>query len=498
MGSHETPFRALRSRRWSVTCLVALILGLTPFAPGATAGGPGLDASPPKVAAAASLPEPFTGSVEDFYVVPDPLPVGERGDIIRMQAVDAGGARTGWRIMYHSVDESGRDRAVTGIVTIPNAAAPPGGWPVVANAHGTTGINASCAPSRGPALPQYFGIEGVFTQTDYIGLGPVGELHPYLQRAAESNAVIDSVRAAHAIAGSSASDEWLLVGGSQGGHAALAANEDAVTELPEYELLGTVALVPGAEVTRDFGDAVQVGIIMAFAVFGNSQEAPDMDPRDLFTPEAYAALAETMTTKCAGEGIVAAIPFALAGTLFRPGAQDLPQIREWRERNEVARRRGASPVFVAGGVKDITVVIARVRALRESLCSIGQPLTYVEAPEGDHNTTGAIVAAQAIEWLRARAAADPLDSDCPDVEPPVETTTSTGSTTATSQSTTTSTSAPSTSTTVEGTTSTTGASTTSTSAPPAVGAGTDTPVAAPTARPAPGAVAVAGEASYTG
>ncbi len=369
-------------------------------------------ASAARTAGAAVLPAPFTGSVDDFYRVPDPLPPGVRGEVIRMQAIDAGADRTGWRIMYHSVDDAGRDRAVTGVITIPNASPPAGGWPLVAYAHGTTGVNAACAPSRGPSLPGDVGIDGVRVQTDYLGLGPVGELHPYIQRASESNALIDSVRAAHDIVGDGLSDDWFLIGGSQGGHAVLAANEDAVTELPDLNLLGTVALVPGAETTRTFGDRIQVQIIMALAVFGNSLERQDLSPADLLTPEAFAALEEIVTTKCLGEGIDAALPFAATDTMFKEDPEVNPVITAYRERNEVGRRRGASPVFVAGGTDDIIVVIDRVRALRESLCSIGQPLTYVEVPGGTHDTTGAAVADRVAAWLQARAGGEPLTSDC--------------------------------------------------------------------------------------
>lgn len=412
----------LRSRRRSLVALAALVAVVVVPSPSPTAAAPDRPAAPGVAALPAALPAPFAGTVEEFYEVPDPLPPGARGEIIRIQPVTTGADRTGWRIMYHSVDEAGQDRAVTGTVTVPTAAAPDGGWPVIAWAHGTTGISEDCAPSRGPSLPGGYGIEGVVVQTDYIGLGPVGELHPYLQRAAESNAVLDSVRAAHEVGGDEVADEWFLVGGSQGGHAALAANEDAVTELPEYPLLGTVALVPGAEVGRTFDDEVQVRIIVAFALFGNQDEPGAPDPRDLFTPEAYAALEGPMTEQCAGQAIPAALPFALADTMYQVDIEQDPAVRAFRQRNEVGRVRGASPVFVAGGVQDITVVIARVRALRESLCSIGQPLTYVEAPEGDHNTTGAIVAPEAMAWLQARAAGEALASDCPDPSVPTTST----------------------------------------------------------------------------
>jgi len=131
----------------------------------------------------------------------------------------------GLRVMYHSTDATGDDRAVTGTMYYPTAEPPEGGWPVVAWAHGTSGLAASCAPSRAPAPPPAFGVEGVRVATDYLGLGPVGELHPYLSAAAEGNAVIDGVAAARAMPEAGAGDQWVVAGVSQGGHAVLVTNE---------------------------------------------------------------------------------------------------------------------------------------------------------------------------------------------------------------------------------------------------------------------------------
>ncbi len=47
------------------------------------------DEPDPDSAASAPAPEEFTGTVEDFYVVPDPLPPGDPGDLIRVQPLDA-------------------------------------------------------------------------------------------------------------------------------------------------------------------------------------------------------------------------------------------------------------------------------------------------------------------------------------------------------------------------------------------------------------------------
>ena len=51
------------------------------------------------------------------------------------------------RIAYHSRDAAGRDVPATAAVLIPPGKTPSGGWPVIAWAHGTSGVARQCAPS---------------------------------------------------------------------------------------------------------------------------------------------------------------------------------------------------------------------------------------------------------------------------------------------------------------------------------------------------------------
>lgn len=159
-------------------------------------------------------PEVFEGSDDDFYVRPVPLPAGDPGDLIRYGVIgtqDLGDhhTRTTVRVMYHSEDASGADRAVTGIITYPDAPHPEQGWPVVSYAHGTAGMAPRCAPSRDGRAAPGWGVEGVWAATDYVGLGPMGEIHPYLSKASEGNAVIDIVTAAGQIPDSGAGERWV-------------------------------------------------------------------------------------------------------------------------------------------------------------------------------------------------------------------------------------------------------------------------------------------------
>ncbi|MEO6987769.1 MAG: lipase family protein, partial [Aquihabitans sp.] len=268
------------------------------------------DESTTTTAGEAPEPEAFEGSVDDFYVVPDPLPAGQPGDLIRTQPLKEDNGDTGLRIMYHSSDVNGTDRAVTGVVYYPTEEPPEGGWPVLAKAHGTTGIASQCAPSRIPLIPGDYGVRGVRVQTDYIGLGPVGEVHSYLSATAEGNAMVDSVVAVHQIADAHAGDQWVVYGHSQGGHAALITNEIAAERAPQFDLLGTVAASPGAQLTETYGDTIQTRIITTMVLLGSVDEYPDLDPTDYLGPEAYAAGKRVVNDECLAAIIATMLPLA--------------------------------------------------------------------------------------------------------------------------------------------------------------------------------------------
>lgn len=352
-------------------------------------------------AEAAPEVEEFTGSVDDFYVVPDPLPEGEPGELIRTMAVSEGDGATTVRIMYHSRDAQDRDRAATGTLTYPEGAAPEGGWPVVSWAHGTTGIAPECAPSRGDGPALGFGIDGVHVATDYIGLGPVGELHPYLSRLSEGNSVIDAVRAAQQVEAAGAGDRWLSIGASQGGHAAMAAAELAADHAPELELVGTVAIAPGAVFDQSYGmiDAVVVEVIKAIALYGAPSDHPEVDPADYFTPEALAGAEAVMETECLGEITNALLPLR---PLFANDPATTEPFASAMTANDVGFVDVDAPLFVLAGTADTTVVPERVDDLFARLCETGQVTEYLVVEGADHGTVGVEAAPQITAWMQDR------------------------------------------------------------------------------------------------
>ncbi len=151
---------------------------------------------------------PYAQAQSAFYDARlEELP-GKPGTIIRSEPLTGAplGA-TSWRVLYRSVGLDGQPIAVSGVVIVPLGEAPPGGRPIVAWAHPTSGIVPRCAPSL--ALLLYQEIAGsrdmirdgyIIAATDYPGLGTPGP-HPYLVGISEGRAVLDSIRAARELAG---------------------------------------------------------------------------------------------------------------------------------------------------------------------------------------------------------------------------------------------------------------------------------------------------------
>ena len=357
-------------------------------------------------------PETFTGPLDAFYRVPKPLPRGLPGQLIRVEDLGVrSGART-YRVMYHSLDVRHHDRAVTGVVTVPTGPAPAGGWPVVSWAHGTTGLASPCAPSRSGTPAPAFGVRGVAVATDYIGLGPTGERHPYLSGPDEAHSVIDAVRAARALPGSHAGTRWLAIGHSQGGHAALFTNQLAASYAPELHLLGTVSLAPAAELAGTFGPADQIvpRIVGVMALYGLAADHPQVKPRDYVSSE-VAARDAVIDTGCLDRITAAFVPIP-ADSFYRVFPLDKEPARSVILANDPGHVASPSPLLLVSGTADTYVVEARVDTLMQRLCSVGQVTQRLDLPGANHGTEVATATPQITQWFDQRLSGAPSVNSC--------------------------------------------------------------------------------------
>ena len=147
---------------------------------------------------------------------------------------------------------NGSETQATALVFTPKGTIPAGGWPIVAWAHGTTGVADQCAPSQQGLAGNEYLIAKLLASgyavvaPDYEGLGePSGrELHPFLNLKSEAYSITDAVVAASQNFGNTTEKRWAAIGHSQGGHAALGAAENASRAQLDYK--GTIAIAPAS------------------------------------------------------------------------------------------------------------------------------------------------------------------------------------------------------------------------------------------------------------
>jgi hypothetical protein len=191
------------------------------------------------------------GGVPSFYTWTGALP-GETGKVLAEEPLQAEfsvpSAGKAVRILYTARDGINGEGvvAVSAAVFLPREVPPEGGWPVMAWAHGTTGIADICAPSARPRgerdgryISSWLDAGFAVVASDYQGLGTPG-IHPYSNYRASSYSLLDSARA---IIGAryGAANAVVLVGQSQGAGTVVAAAGYAPSYAPDLRVRGVVA-----------------------------------------------------------------------------------------------------------------------------------------------------------------------------------------------------------------------------------------------------------------
>ncbi len=360
--------------------------------------------------------------ITDFYSTPANFAATKPGDLLRKEAF-AGytlpkGA-TAVRILYHSLDATGGDVATSGVVLIPAGTPPPQGWPVIAWAHGTSGVARLCGPSLMKDV--YYGDEGLMPMvaagfavvaTDYHGLGSEGA-HQYVNKTAQAHDVIYSIPAARA-AVSSLGAKWVADGHSQGGLAAWGVAE-AEHDLKDPDYLGAIS-VAGVVREVEFFDHLSntpgVGFYLAFMAAGIHARYPEFNPHDLLSDAVLAHYADVTTKGCFYYGY-ATYAEAPAGSLLRPGWNQSPWIHRFFEGNAPAKHAVRGPLLVIAGEADQTVPIDGVRSAVQQMCATKQPVSFRSYPGLDHDPVMEKSTPDQLAWIKGRFAGKPAASTCP-------------------------------------------------------------------------------------
>lgn len=352
----------------------------------------------------------------DLYAVPDPIPQGEHGDLLRYQRIESGvDGAAGYRVMYLSESVAGEPIVVTGMVFVPTAPAPDGGRPVLAVAHGTTGIADACAPSRvGGAersiVPAAVERGWIVTITDYEGLGTPGR-HPYLVGESEGRSVIDSVHAARWLPGAERGDATLIAGYSQGGHGALWAAQVADEWGPDLDVVGTFAGAPATELHLILGAAGEP-IVAGFAyllIAGFAAAYPEADPSLVLT-ERGVELLDVVDDGCVGDVFRAVVG---EDDLVRPGGPNAAPWPELAARNNPGQVATDGPVLIVHSAEDEVIIDVLSEVLFDRMCDTGQHAERrVLEDGGTHGEAAAPAFRQALAWFDQLIAGEDVADTC--------------------------------------------------------------------------------------
>ncbi|MCK5756629.1 MAG: alpha/beta hydrolase, partial [Mycobacterium sp.] len=317
--------------------------------------------------------------------------------------------------------DTGAGTVVSGSVFTPRTTAPVGGWPVIAFAHGTTGVDTPCAPSLSDTLSEQVDAVDAFIRLgfavampDYQGLGAPG-VHPYLDARTAGLNTIDAVRALRSTF-PDVSARWGAYGGSQGGGTTWSAATSAAGRAPDLSLVGAVALAPAADVsglvdkatartlTREQRPAFQA------VVESLARLHPDID-RDDFRRGA-AATGWASLTACSGplldgrEAVVDALrPGDLAPRTPAAAARVRGLLRDW------ALPQGplVAPLYVEHGARDEYIDADWTSEAVARQCRDGGSVTYRIDPDRGH---GDVPTDDALRWLGERFAGMPVTNSC--------------------------------------------------------------------------------------
>ena len=325
------------------------------------------------------------------------------------------------RVVYRSTFE-GKPTVVTGSVFTPKGPPPQGGWPVVAFGHGTTGIDKPCALSWSDSLLGQaiwavgFTAKGyAVAMADFQGLGSDG-VHPYLDNDTAGLNVIDSVRALRATF-KGVSNRWAAFGGSQGGGAVWAADEQAGTYAPELNLVGALAITPSADVVG-LVDKAQAGTLtkdqgpaLLLVIESLARLHPELNRDDYRSGAAkeYWNSLSACSGKLVNERLVA-IDKLQPDDLAPKTPEAGEKLRELMRRWVLPQRPLTAPLYVAYGGKDTFIDYQWTADALERACRLGGDVVWKFDPQAGHSEAdGAVL----LTWMEDRFAGKPVGNDCP-------------------------------------------------------------------------------------
>ena len=300
--------------------------------------------------------------------------------------------------------------------------------------HGSSGYGDGCGPTHdlgGQVLAAVVASLGwVVVSPDYLGLRGDGTPstfpHPYLVGQATAIASLDSARAVlrmdPAQRGSRCtSDRVLILGGSQGGHAALWTERLAPYYARELTVVGTVATVPPADMIGEVTRALTMLVPASHSsstFFGLASPWYGLGDRldEIFVAPYDTEITAMLGTGCQPGGPVD--PATLEELFVAPllDAASTDTVADYSNfgcmvtengipSTSIARIAPTDPSYatlVVLGENDDLVTTPIERSAVEGLCAAGVPIEYLECEGAGHIETTLWSLPEIIDFMRAR------------------------------------------------------------------------------------------------
>jgi pimeloyl-ACP methyl ester carboxylesterase len=352
-----------------------------------------------------------------FYDTPDPLPAGKPGELIRSEPADEYELPlevSAVLILYHSRSAAGEEVATSGVVLIPSEKKPPaGGWPVIAWAHGATGVARPCAPSlmrnigHGPFLSMYVNLGYAVVATDYTGLGS-NFRNAFLDAQSNATDVIDSIAAARA-AVPQLGTRWIVMGEGEGSLAAVAVAEKE-NEIRDPGYLGSIAISSLADAKELYAQSspVSSSIRFAFLAYGIKTVFPQFQVADMLTEKAQ-ALYHYIEQNCGEPATISAVH---PSETLKPGWEHNEFVQRYFARNGLGQTQARGAILVISADADQTVPVAVTAPVVARMCKQGDRVQWERYPDLDPGRVIGDSVRDQIAWIEARFAGRAVTTNC--------------------------------------------------------------------------------------
>ncbi|MCO4763129.1 MAG: hypothetical protein KC502_16550 [Myxococcales bacterium] len=341
----------------------------------------------------------------------------------------------------YSTQDRGKPAQATGFVALPTPTSGQDKLEVdlMVYLHGTAGFSDSCAPSdklldpvAGASLAN---VGHVVVAPDYLGMNgngaPSSQLHPYVIAEPTAIASLDAARATREllakghVAGLSARPGIFVLGGSQGGHAAIAMGAYGAHYAPDEPIVAIATSVPLIDLV---GETVLATTEMMLstenlaAIMAACTQWYGFELSDVIRPAFVKQVSEHVETECTLGGIIkgAKTPedvftkafMDAAANEFKGLAPFSCALRHNSLVHDIIAPLVPVPTLIALAEKDELLNAKIQHAAYDKMCNAGQPVRFIECAGLGH-TAGALASIpEQLEFLHARRAGKPLTGTC--------------------------------------------------------------------------------------